>query len=285
MPSSPLSLNSPSSLSPLTELTSTAHLLHLTHHRNKNQHRLAKWWKSFSILRRQAGKLVEEVEALERCLRFSSASTIGALGGKEGSEKKKGDGEGKRKKVKGGNGVGEGESKYVKAARETVEERVEFLEVWVLPRCFLAFSNVVADNQYAALGLMLMATLARVRRVLRGLGREKANQDGNENEGGRDADVKEVLLAEQVADARATDLGEVVSREEVVDIAGEDEGIEVKKSKKKKRRERVEEDGEAESGAGTGVGDGVGASATPAKRPKKKRKKGDAFDDLFAGLI
>jgi hypothetical protein len=25
--------------------------------------------------------------------------------------------------------------------------------------------------------------------------------------------------------------------------------------------------------------------STPSKRPKKKRKKGDAFDDLFSGLV
>jgi ribonuclease MRP protein subunit RMP1 len=38
------------------------HLLHLTAHRNKNQHRIAKWWASFSILRRQLGKLITALE-------------------------------------------------------------------------------------------------------------------------------------------------------------------------------------------------------------------------------
>jgi ribonuclease MRP protein subunit RMP1 len=40
-------------------------LLHLTHHRNKNQHRLAKWWGALSMLRRNVDKLVLELEALE----------------------------------------------------------------------------------------------------------------------------------------------------------------------------------------------------------------------------
>lgn len=138
----------------------------------------------------------------------------------------------------------------------------------------------MADNQYAALGLMLMATLARVRSVLRVLGNGKEKESGNESgdEEGK-GDAREVLAAEPMVDARETDLGEVVGREEIVGIEGEDGGLvvkKIKKIKKKKRRERAEEE-ESDAGAET--------VPAPAKRPKKKRKKGDAFDDLFAGLI
>ncbi|KAH6715227.1 hypothetical protein BKA61DRAFT_655519 [Leptodontidium sp. MPI-SDFR-AT-0119] len=278
----PPSPNSSSTTTPLTELTSITHLLHLTHHRNKNQHRLAKWWKAFSILRRQVGKLVAEVEVLERCVKFSSSAsttTTATAGGLSGNVNA-GKADGKRKKGEDGDWAGEGESKYLRAARETVEEHVEFMEVWVLPKCFLAFSNLVADNQYAALGLMLMATLARVRSVLRVLGNGKEKESGNESgdEEGK-GDAREVLAAEPMVDARETDLGEVVGREEIVGIEGEDGGLvvkKIKKIKKKKRRERAEEE-ESDAGAET--------VPAPAKRPKKKRKKGDAFDDLFAGLI
>lgn len=45
------------------------HLLHLTAHRNKNQHRIAKWWASFSILRRQLGKLIAALEDSDAAFR------------------------------------------------------------------------------------------------------------------------------------------------------------------------------------------------------------------------
>ena len=88
------------------ELHTISQLLHLTHHRNKNQHRLSKWYKSFSVLRRSIAKLVSELESFEQSLKFSS--------GKKGEE-----------------------GKYVKAAREKVEDRVRFLEDRLMERCFL----------------------------------------------------------------------------------------------------------------------------------------------------
>lgn len=87
------------------ELSSITQILHLTHHRNKNQHRLTKWWKQFSILRRNTSKLLLDVENLETAEKFST-------GGDKGG-------------------------KYVKEARERVEQRVEFLETWVLERAFV----------------------------------------------------------------------------------------------------------------------------------------------------
>ncbi|XMA12413.1 hypothetical protein WAI453_005204 [Rhynchosporium graminicola] len=252
---------SPRPDAPLQELTSISQLLHLTHHRNKNQHRLAKWWKAFSVLRRQVGRLVAEVETLERAVKFSSGASLG-----EKSRKK---GRGKQLEKEEG-------SKYVTGAREAVEERVGFMKEWVVPKCYLAFSNVIADNQYAALGLMIMATLARVQTLLKSLDKESESESEN-GDPDLPPSAAKGLDAESVDIARGTDLGEVVSREDVVDME-EDDGVDIKRlKKKKKKRERVEDEGEAESAAGV--------AATPAKRPKKKRKKGDAFDDLFAGLI
>ncbi|KAH6684164.1 hypothetical protein B0J14DRAFT_572277 [Halenospora varia] len=57
-------MSSPSS-SPITTLTTLQQTLHLLHHRNKNQHRLAKWYKSLSQFRRQIPKLTAEIEAYE----------------------------------------------------------------------------------------------------------------------------------------------------------------------------------------------------------------------------
>jgi ribonuclease MRP protein subunit RMP1 len=105
---------------PKEELTSVHQILHLTHHRNKNQHRLSKWYKSFSQLRRQVAKLITELEALEVAEIYSTGS-----------------GKGKGKGKKNGAEAGNGENKYVKAAREKVELRVKFLGEWLVGGCFL----------------------------------------------------------------------------------------------------------------------------------------------------
>ena len=100
-------------------LSSISQILHLAHHRNKNQHRLSKWYKSFSQLRRQISKLLVEIESLENAERFDVTGT---------GKSKIGNGRGK---------VNENESKYVKAAREKVEARVEFLEGRIVEKCYL----------------------------------------------------------------------------------------------------------------------------------------------------
>jgi ribonuclease MRP protein subunit RMP1 len=91
---------------PKESLFSLHQLLHLTHHRNKNQHRLSKWYKPFSILRRQISKLISELETLETAELYAS----------------------KEERLR--------ENKYVMAAREKVEARVKFLREYVLENCF-----------------------------------------------------------------------------------------------------------------------------------------------------
>lgn len=52
------------------EVQEISNLLHLIHYRNKNQHRRAKWWKGFSMFRREVRRVLElstpEGEELER---------------------------------------------------------------------------------------------------------------------------------------------------------------------------------------------------------------------------
>jgi len=88
--------------SPSSELTSVLTILDATNHRNKNQHRLSKWWKAFSILHRQTSKLLSELQALSS------------------NEEK----------------FGEGRKKTLES-REVMESRVGFLVVRVVPRCYL----------------------------------------------------------------------------------------------------------------------------------------------------
>ncbi|TVY28625.1 Ribonuclease MRP protein subunit rmp1 [Lachnellula hyalina] len=230
-----------------TELTNLSTILTLFHHRNKNQHRLAKWYKSLSILHRQIPKLLSSLETYHAA--------------RELKEK----------------------SKYTTEAREKLVERVEFMGRWVLGRCYLAFSTLVADNQYAALGLLLVGVLARLRTVVKMLGKELGVEiEMGEIEKSVSEGIEEVLEMKEGGD----DFGEVISRGaievgvggNVVEALDEDQVEEpaLRMSKKeKKRRKQVEE---------VKVGNEV-VDSTSSKRPKKKRKKGDAFDDLFSSLV
>jgi ribonuclease MRP protein subunit RMP1 len=143
-----------------------------------------------------------------------------------------------------------------------------------------AFSTLVADNQYAALGLLLIGILARLRSVLKVLGKELGIEiEMEEIESPALVEEKEVKAPQNdVGD----DFGEVVSRtaatvEEDNVLGEDDQEIPVVRKKKegKKKRKEVEE---AQKGKEV-------MDSTPSKRPKKKRKKGDAFDDLFSGLV
>ena len=49
----------------LASLPPALDLLSRFHHRNKNQHRLSKWWAQADMLRRQLRKIIDELEAFE----------------------------------------------------------------------------------------------------------------------------------------------------------------------------------------------------------------------------
>jgi ribonuclease MRP protein subunit RMP1 len=213
---------------PKESLISTHQLLHLTHHRNKNQHRLSKWYKWFSILRRQISKLITELETLETAEAYSSKN--------------------KRE-----------ENKYVKAARERVEVRVAFLREQVIGDAYLAFSNLVADNQYSALGLVLLGSLARVKSVLGQLvrGEKEVNIEVVEEAKGGEL---------QRSNARDDDLGEPVKREQIPDfedswhaVEGEEEG----------ENQVVEKEEEGEVEEEQPAVKGIEETRMP--RPRKKR--------------
>jgi ribonuclease MRP protein subunit RMP1 len=295
------------------ELTSISLTLHLFHHRNHNQHRLAKWYKSFSQLRRHISKLILELETLDTALAYSSE-----------------------------------ESKYAKAARETVEVRVEFMRTWLEERWYVSFSNLVADNQYAAMGLFLLGTLARVRTLISPMGRERVGDedievgeevgkkvveeegDGKEErydfgevvrredlrelsedmdvDGQRDSEVKDTKKRESLVtgeeDVEVQIPTKRVKKDELAGIErsrGEDDGeigVDLKPSKKAKREDFVENEEGGESAPARKASrvkrkepgrdspaEGIQNKGTTKAKKKKKRKKGDAFDDLFDSLI
>ncbi|KAI9746421.1 MAG: hypothetical protein M1818_000134 [Claussenomyces sp. TS43310] len=219
----------------LASLLAIRDLLHLAAHRNKNQHRLAKWWGPFSMLRRHVGKLVTLLE-----------------------------------------------ENVDREQKKEHEQKTKELAVWIedilVPRCYSPFSALVADNQYAALGLMLLATLARLNRVIAcarskevGIGPDElpADKEGY-NEGHVDT---------------AEDVGEVVIRESMQrtasgTILSSDNELEVLPSIDLARNQARAAEALAEYGSLLQV------TGVPTERPRKKKvKKSDAFDELFGALI
>lgn len=176
-----------------------------------------------------------------------------------------------------------GETKKTIASREVVEKRADFLDQWVIPKCYLAFSALVADNQYANLGLMLLGSLARIKKIIQPL----RNEVEDEKE---DVDSK---IYELSHGSGQLDLGEVIPREDVemtnrvtrakdegekdVD-AGADTGADADVQRKKKKK-KITTAKEWEEDAGVEL--------TPPKprKVKKKRKDYDEFDDLFGSLL
>lgn len=260
-----------------TTLLPIAQLLHLIIFRNKNQHRITKWWGSLTLLHRNLKRLIEALESPEAGFRKNREATL---------------------------------------------KLVTFLKEQIVPRCYLAFSALVADGQFASLGLLLLGCLARVREVLRFEGEEVGGEEVAEVEmeqEGRVAEESAVVIPTE-------DFGEAIKRDEVAGV-DDDETMEVpQKAKTKTKKRRVldadDDDNEAASIAvcelppkkkkvrqvamaasdidsemtdptplkkrAKDVNDAKQPSTTstkPAKKIKKKKKGGDAFDDLFAGLV
>jgi ribonuclease MRP protein subunit RMP1 len=142
-----------------------------------------------------------------------------------------------------------------------------------------AFSGVVADNQYSALGLTLLGSLARVRSVMGML-----VEDGEE--GVTEAEVEGETLSKKVE--IGDDFGEVVDREEILGTLGKpdaDEKVEVEPKQSGEQEGESSEEKPKPTVAKPDERKQIQERATPSKPPKKKRKKGDAFDDLFSSLI
>lgn len=194
-----------------SELEDINKMLHLTMHRNKNQHRLAKWWKFFQMLRRHLVKLQREIQD---CVKTQK-----------------------------------------KASRVAVEERLAFLQL-LMPKFYRSFGAVVADNQYAALGAMLIGTLARVNKIITPL-------------------QKSVEMAAPTSSV-TEDIGEPVTRETLP--SGSSKVIEQPESKIDKKRNKSKKVTQPLVDSGS-------KDESSSKPPKKKRKKGNAIDEIFSGIL
>jgi ribonuclease MRP protein subunit RMP1 len=149
------------------------------------------------------------------------------------------------------------------------EKRISFLRARILPRCWVAFSGLVGDNQYAALGLMLLGTLGRLGRVV---GWVREGEVGEEvvvvkEEVGGIGQEEEVEQENGGGMEVEEDLGVPLLREEVMQT----KEAQIKENEKKPVRVESE---------------AVSAKTEKAAAKKKRKKKHhDAIDELFSSLI
>ncbi|KAF4446038.1 Ribonuclease MRP protein subunit rmp1 [Fusarium austroafricanum] len=214
-------------------------------HRHKNQHSSSHWWSSFSLLRRAVRNIVEDLNIRPR-------------------------------KTKSGN---------VKRDSHPALARAKWMMRHVVPRAFVAFSQLAADNQHAPLGLLLLSVLARIHTLLSHL--VPTNHDGESSisavtksmplEPNRSTPL-ELTTAE--APAPDVDMGVAISRDELLSTQKKarsipESGSNLKEPKPKERKSKS---------LHTNLHKSSPNDDTKDRPKKKKRKDSDAFSSLFGSL-
>ena len=242
-------------------------LVHLLFHRNKNQHRILRWWQWIGTLKRNLTKLLAEHDLI------TAAKSTPARN----------------------------------AALEMYRARVAFMRKVVVPTAYTAFGTVIAMKNFAPLGMVLTGVLARVWKMIKPSEEELAAERAAEVALSAEAETEMEMDAELgVVISREgygiEDAGEVISRAEYELATAKPD----KKSTGKRVRS-MDERGEADpSGSAKAARDsGSPAKAKKPKAPavepetkrkkkteaegdkkkKKKKKKSDDIDDLFSGLF
>ncbi|DAA79515.1 TPA_exp: Uncharacterized protein A8136_0288 [Trichophyton benhamiae CBS 112371] len=231
-----------------SDVRSIHRTLHLLYHHNKNQHRCTKWWKWLSMLRRWTLNLACEIEKIEKF-----EDVLGADGSDE-------------------------------HPFAPVWKIMRYLHDELIPRCYRAFSTVVADIQFCSLGITLLATLAEVFKVV------QINKGELSNIARELGDEKTLETIPRSASnvTVAEDFGEVIRRSEVgshikttVDSTVSTDG---EAGTKKKRKSCLDESMKRKVDYDTAMTTSLGVADSSKEKKKKKKRKVNAIDDIFAGL-
>ncbi|KAI0887405.1 uncharacterized protein GGS22DRAFT_157088 [Annulohypoxylon maeteangense] len=251
-------------------------------HRNRNQHRRSAWWAPYGMLRRHVDKLIDSL------LELSTAAIAAAK--LKNKKRKRSDDSGAR------------------AERKT-RDHVRWVRDVLVPRCYLAFSQLTADNQFATLGVVLLSALAQVNAVCVRLVGE-AVVEGGEGDGGalRVADNAKAIAESSSSSSKLPQSekgGAVISRDEVA------------RAEKLRKKDGLLKEGRGSAKPAAALDNARkdmdrndGATSTeiqestipksktkevddtsskevskPAKKKKKTKKRGDEFDNLFKGLF
>ncbi|KAM7215791.1 hypothetical protein V8F06_008814 [Rhypophila decipiens] len=189
----------------INSLEPTLHILERFHHRNKNQHRRSKWWAEADMLRRQVKKFIEALhdglEAEERANRIMARASKNPAAGM---------------KMKGKSGKENDLEDGLVKDKFGIYERGFYLRGVLVPRAWLAFSQVVADERFAQLGLMLLATLAQVDQVVSAFapGPDVDEEDDDLGDSVDSAPNQEISSVGETAVIE--DVGVAISREEFI---------------------------------------------------------------------
>ncbi|KAK7697403.1 hypothetical protein SLS64_013596 [Diaporthe eres] len=280
----------------LTRLSTAAHLLDGFVHRNKNQHRGTRWWAPFDMLRRSVRKLLPDLDgAVQRAELLSSSSSSSAAA------------PAKRRKTNDKGGAA--------AAKQPELERVEARAQWVhdvvAVKAFEAFTQLLADRQFAQLGLMLIGVLAQVETSLAPFVRPAEPPEGDDIDEKPGPDPARAAVARMAAGragggpvasqvggragsslvaGHEDDLGVAISRDELSDDdhEGEDEDVASSRPRrlsppagqpppKEKRPEKGESKGKKRPRADDAGSSRIGKPEKPPRpessRDEKKAKK------------
>lgn len=157
-----------------------------------------------------------------------------------------------------------------------VEVHGRWLRDILVPKCYFAFSQLLADNQFATLGLCCMGVLASVRCAITKLLGEVQTDEEQETSARKEPAASSISASVEVLDDKM-DLGEVISRDT------RDQGSACG-ARAQAERQRFAIDGIATGNKADATKVMVEEPGKTAKKKKKKRK-GDEFDDLFKNLV
>ncbi|KAL6886880.1 hypothetical protein GGI43DRAFT_272101 [Trichoderma evansii] len=218
-------------------------ILNAFNHRHHNQHRLAHWWPVFRSLRRTIRNLIDDL---------SPPST--SLSSKPTPRRE--------------------------ASSQSIPPRAVWLNKHFIPRAYVAFSQLAADNQHAPLGLLLLTILARIHTALSPLlsienpstkpqpKTNRSNELANQDKGVAIA-RQELPLAKNTTSSTSTERLKAPITQILSDSTEQQEqDSKIDREALKPPKSKVKE-----------------ASSSISKEKKKKKKgKGDALSNLFGSL-
>ncbi|KZL70408.1 hypothetical protein CI238_13075 [Colletotrichum incanum] len=266
-PAGPADLDQPT----IAALVPVLQILDSFNHRNKNQHRVARWWARFDLLRRSVRRLHDALEARTRHRHAQSF--------KAPSKKSAG-------KVNAGTSISSGDRRS-NALDEDVTTRVRLLLDTTIPSSFLAFSQLSADGQHAALGLVLLGVLARVNSAIAPLVPRQPERGDEMPMANPSASHDAATAKEGKPNPESMGLGVAISRDQVkltvkplARRPTKDDAEAVAPVASKKKRKLVNA-----PTTETEPSKPVKERKSEKKTGKKKSKKGDEFSDLFSSLM
>ncbi|KAM0334090.1 hypothetical protein ACHAQA_001110 [Verticillium albo-atrum] len=258
-------------------LASVLHIFDRFNHRHRNQHRVAKWWVQFALLRRALRRLDNALLAHQRRLRASSLA-------RPAPSKST-----RPRRV----------PTAVEASESAIAAHVQWLTAHAVPPAYIAFTQLAADGQHAPLGLLLVALTARLDAVLALLNPTPAAPLQSQPEQEHKSSLQQLGVGVPPAQhPDHLDLGVAVSRSSVRPDSNKDdsEDDDEEETVSRPTLDKQETTPRRTPSTSEAVPDTISktklkpkpklkAKVLPSKPPKKKKPKGDEFADLFSSLL